>query len=82
MYPYDPKDQTPKLVITKKISAPKRAPEILIYILFKKNFEINPIKITLPQVNSVTEWKPIKKSVIKKLKTKTGKYFTPKRAGT
>ena len=45
--------------------APKSDPANLENIVYKKNLEHNPIKITLPQVNKVKEWKPIKKSVIK-----------------
>ena len=82
VYPYDPIDQTPKLVTTKNITAPKRDPETLVSMVDRKNFELNPIKITLPQVNSVKGWKPIKRSVNKKLITKAGKYLTPKSAGT
>ena len=40
-----------------------------------KYFEIKPIIITLPQVKSVTECKPIKRSVIKKLPIKTGNIY-------
>ena len=47
MYPYDPIDQTPKLVTIKKINAPKSAPNTLVYMFDKKNFEHNPINITL-----------------------------------
>ena len=82
MYPYEPIDQTPKLVIIKNTHAPRRDPEILLYIVDKKNLEHSPIKITLPQVNNVKVWKPIKRSVIKKLITKAGKYLIPKSAGT
>ena len=53
MYPYEPIDQTPKLVIIKNIQAPRRDPEILLNIVDKKNLEHSPIKITLPQVNNV-----------------------------
>ena len=38
--------------------------------------------ITLPQVNKVNPWKPIKKSVIAKLNSKAGKYLIPSKAGT
>ena len=82
MYPYDPVDQTPKLVIIKKINAPTRAPKTLVYMLDKKNFELNPIKITLPHVKSVKEWKPMKISVMRKLPTNAGRYLIPNSAGT
>ena len=75
-------DQTPKFVIIKNIHAPKSDPTNLENIVDKKNLEHNPIKITLPQVNKVKEWKPIKRSVIKKLNNNAGKYLIPNRAGT
>ena len=50
VYPYEPKDQTPKLVMIKNKHAPSKDPEILLIIFFVKNFEPRPIKITLPQV--------------------------------
>ena len=53
VYPYEPIDQTPKLVIIKNTQAPSRDPKIRLYIVDKKNFEHSPIKITLPQVNNV-----------------------------
>ena len=37
------------------MQAPKSDPETLVYIFFKKNLELKPIKITLPQVKNVTE---------------------------
>ena len=76
------KGDTVKFVNTKKIKAPKSDPEILEIIVDIKNFETKPIIITLPQVNNVSEWKPINKSVIKKLIIKAGKNFIPKTAGT
>ena len=39
------------------------------------------IKITLPQVNNKTLWKPRKISVNAKLKISTGRYLNPKKAG-
>ena len=62
--------------------APKSDPANLENIVDKKNLEHIPIKITLPQVNKAKEWKPIKRSVIKKLNNKAGKYRIPNRAGT
>ena len=82
VYPYDPINQTPKLVTIKKINAPKSAPNTLVYMFDKKNFEHNPINITLPHVKSVKEWKPIKISVKKKLPINAGKYLIPNSAGT
>ena len=54
MYPYDPKDQTPKFVTIKNKHAPNNAPEILLIIVDFKYFEKSPIKITLPHVKKVT----------------------------
>lgn len=51
--PYIPENQTPRLVIRKKIKLPIKAPPNLFIILFVKYLEINPIKIILPQVQKV-----------------------------
>ena len=50
-------------------------------VVFKKNFEIKPIKITLPQVKKNRLWKPIIKSVTIKLRITAGKYLRPNKAG-
>ena len=81
VYPYEPRDQTPKFVIKKNKLAPIKAPDILLVMLKIKNLDNKPIKITLPQVNNVTPWKPIIKSVIAKQKIKAGINLTPKIAG-
>lgn len=65
----------------KNINAPIKGPNILVEILFKKYFANNPIIKTLPQVKNVKAWKPIIKSVIKKLKITAAIYFLPKIAG-
>ena len=54
MYPYAPRDHTPKFVITKNNNAPSKAPEILVFMFEIKNLDISPIKRTLPQVNKAT----------------------------
>ena len=66
----------------KKIKQPPSAPEILVNKLLLQNLDNNPIKITLPQVKNVTEWKPINISVATKLRTTNGIYLIPKKAGT
>ena len=81
MYEYDPVDQTPKLVNRKNIHAPKKAPDILLKIFFKKYFDIKPITMTLPHVKNVKLWYPINKSVIIKLTIKDGIYLVPNNAG-
>ncbi len=43
-----------KLVIIKNKLAPNNDPKILFKIVFAKNLDPSPIKITLPQVNKVT----------------------------
>ena len=53
--PYIPVDQTPKLVTMKKMTAPNKAPLILLRMFSVKNVDINPIKKTLPQVQWVPE---------------------------
>ena len=63
VYPYEPKDQTPKFVMIKNKHAPSKDPEILLNMFFEKNLEVRPIKITLPHVKRVTSWKPMIKSV-------------------
>ena len=52
VYPYEPKDQTPKFVMIKNKHAPSKDPEILLNMFFEKNLEVRPIKITLPHVKS------------------------------
>ena len=51
-------------------------------MFFIKYLDNNPIKNTLPQVKIVNEWKPIIKSVIKKLNTRASIYLGPKKTGT
>ena len=53
VYPYEPKDQTPKFVTIKKTQAPKSAPQILLSKVKVKNLDKRPIKRTLPQVKKV-----------------------------
>jgi hypothetical protein len=81
VYPYDPRDQIPKLVIKKKIQAPINAPDILDKIFEIKYFANKPIKITLPHVKNVTECKPITKSVKIKANIRAGRYLIPNNAG-
>ena len=54
LYPYAPRDQTPKFVTIKNKQAPDNAPEILPKIDDTKNFEASPIIATLPQVKKAT----------------------------
>lgn len=82
LQPYDPRLQTPKLVITKKIQAPNKDPIILVLKFFMKLLLIRPIKATLPQVKKVTLCNPITKSVNIKLTNTIGRYLIPKNAGT
>ena len=48
--PYEPSDQTPKLVIIKNAQAPSNDPNILFNKFFVKNLDASPMKIALPQV--------------------------------
>ena len=48
-----------KLVIKKNITAPVKAPEILVNIEFAKYLEMIAIIITLPHVKKTVLWKPI-----------------------
>ena len=50
-----PFNQTPKFVITKNINAPVNAPIKRKLKVLQKYFDINPIIITLPQVNNSNE---------------------------
>ena len=68
-----------RFVIKKNILAPKSEPDTLEKTLDKKNFEINPIKTTLPHVKSIIGWKPIKKSVIAYAKIIKGRDLPPKK---
>ena len=54
-YPYDPPNQTPKLLTKKNITAPIKAPKILNIIDLLKYLEIKPIKMILPDVNNIVE---------------------------
>ena len=62
--------------------APDKAPPNLFKSDEVKNFEIKPIKITLPQVKNKAEWKPIMISVITKLIKTIGIYLIPNSTGT
>ena len=53
VYPYEPNNQTPKLVIKKNRQAPIKAPDILFNKVSEKYFDTKPIIITLPQVKKV-----------------------------
>ena len=53
VYPYEPSNQTPKLVIKKNRQAPIKAPDILFNKVSEKYFDTKPITITLPQVKKV-----------------------------
>ena len=72
LYSYEPSNQTPKLVTTKKINAPIRAPLILFINPTLKYLEIKPMITTLPHVKKVNACKPIIRSVKKKLISKAG----------
>ena len=65
----------------KKIVAPDVTPSNLIMGDLEKFFDINPISITLPQVNKIVEWKPKNISVKIKDKTTIGINFTPNKNG-
>ena len=54
----------------------------LVILVIRKNFEDSPITRTLPQVKSVTLWKPIIRSVIKKDTINAGINLKPNIAGT
>ena len=60
----------------------EKAPPSLFKRDIAKNFEIRPIKITLPQVKNKVEWKPMMRSVITKLINTIGTNLIPNNKGT